>query len=395
MAIIRRKSHTYKGHIQDFFKLLFSSSWNKTQYIEQLEKEISLHANVPYVACTSFGLHALAIILSYYKFNSETELLIPGYTAKVVQQCLDELNIKYQCVDIEPNRGTMCPKDFKRKISKDTKGVLITHLLGNACSEEIFAIARERNLVIIEDCAHAQGAFCLGQALGTLGNAGFFSFSYSKLINTYTGGALITKDEQLYNYARQDIIQRPHLKRIQLLRKFLMGHVENIIGIPLLTFIFGPLLRSNGLLKQLKNLVNIFTRKRMTNFYQYSNTQAYLGLVQLKELQNVLKRKEWMASYIQDRTKIDFLEKKAGDVYYNLIAVVPSAENFHIELSKQGLDTGYGSSIMEIVSGAEDLPGCRMAYQHYLLLPNYVSLKTHQLDRIIKLINHVQGQNGK
>lgn len=389
MTIIRRKPHTYPGYFVSFFSIFLSRRWRDGQYIEALEKKLGNSLNQELVVCTSYGLHAMSLILSYYNFTPGSELLIPGYTAKVVQKCLDELKINYICIDIDPLRGTMCPRSLSNKITKKSRGILITHLLGNACSQEVFNIAREHNLIIIEDCAHAQGAFLDNKPCGTLGHAGFFSFSYSKLINTYTGGALVTRDENLYIFAKENIHLARKQSRLQLLRKFIMGHAENFAGFPIISFLLTPILKKNSTLKKLKNIVNYFTRSKMINFFQFTNTQALLGLQQLSRLEETLKIKKEMALYIQSKTKIKFLIKNDGDVFYNFIAIVPNAKRYHEELIKRKIDTGYGSSIMEVIDVENKLEGCAFALEHYLLLPNYTSLNRSKLDDIIKAINEV------
>jgi dTDP-4-amino-4,6-dideoxygalactose transaminase len=385
--IIRRKSQTYPGYLNDFWKTFSSSSWFQGDYIHHFNQEYAKKIGVKHAISTSYGLHAMSLALAFYNFNQENEILIPGYTAMVVKRCLDEMNISYRCVDIELNRGTMCPLDFAKKITPKTKGVIVTHLLGNSCSEEIIKIARDRNLLIIEDCAHVHGAFTNERPLGSLGDAAFFSFSYSKIINTYTGGMLLTNNDELRNFALKNLAATPSPTRKQLLRKLLLGHAENFVAIPFVTFICAPIIRSNHLLKKIKNGLNYLTRKKVLTFFQYSNTQALQGLKQLSQLETTLKRKSDKAQFIEENTSIKYLERKDGDVYYNHIAIVPDALKYRTELLKYGIDTGCGNSIMEIMRPEDNLPGCLAAHNSYLMIPNYDSLTKTDLERIVKAIN--------
>lgn len=387
--IIRRKSQTYPGYVKDFWKTFSSKHWFSGEHVNLFTNEYAKSIGVKHAVATSYGLHAMSLALDFYHFNKEQELLIPGYTAMVVKRCLDEMGIIYRCVDIELQRGTMCPKDFKSKIGPKTKGVLLTHLLGNSCSEEIVQIAKEHNLLIIEDCAHVHGAFIDDKALGSLGDAAFFSFSYSKIINTYTGGMLLTNNDELKIFAINKLNQTSLPSRKQLLRKFLLGHAENFVAIPFVTFICAPIIKSNHLLKKIKNGLNYLTRKKVLNFFQYSNTQALQGLNQLNRLDSTLKRKSQMAKFIENNTSINYLNRKDGDVYYNHIAIVSDAPLFRAELLKHGVDTGCGNSIMEIMRPEDNLPGCLEAHKSYLMIPNYDSLTESDLNRIVKAINAV------
>ena len=387
--IIRRKSQTYPGYVSDFWKTFSSKHWFRGEHINHFTQEYAKKVNVKHALATSYGLHAMSLALEFYNFSKEHEILIPGYTAMVVKRCLDEMGISYQCVDIELQRGTMCSKDFNAKIGPKTKGVLLTHLLGNSCSEEIIKIARDHNLLIIEDCAHVHGAFINDKSLGSLGDAAFFSFSYSKIINTYTGGMLLTNNDDLHKFAQSKLLSASPPSRKQLLRKFLLGHAENFVAIPFVTFICAPIIKSNHLLKKIKNGLNYLTRKKVLNFFQYSNTQALQGLNQLNLLEATLKRKSHMAKFIENHTSINYLKRKDGDVYYNHIAIVPDASAFRVELLKHGVDTGCGNSIMEIIRPEDNLPGCQVAHQSYLMIPNYDSLTDYDLKRIVKAINAV------
>jgi dTDP-4-amino-4,6-dideoxygalactose transaminase len=387
--IIRRKSQTYPGYLKDFWKTYSSKQWFQGEHVHNFTEEFAKHIGVKHALATSYGLHAMSLTLEFYNFNKDQEILVPGYTAMVVKRCLEEMNISYRCVDIELNRGTMCPEDFQMKIGPKTKGVLLTHLLGNSCSEEIIKIARDHNLLIIEDCAHAHGAFTNDKALGSLGDAAFFSFSYSKIINTYTGGMLLTNNEELKCFALSKLTQTALPSRRQLLRKFLLGHAENFVAIPFVTFICTPIIKSNELLKKIKNGLNYLTRKKVLNFFQYSNTQALQGLKQLNQLDATLKRKSQKAKFIEDNTSITYLERKTGDVYYNHIAIVSDASVFRSELLKHGIDTGCGNSIMEMMRPEDNLAGCAAAHKSYLMIPNYDSLTDADLNRIVKAINAV------
>jgi perosamine synthetase len=389
MTIIRRKFNTYPGYAKDFFRLYFSSDWERGEFVEKFEDKFAKLTGVNHAVCTSYGLHAMALTLAYYNFNSRTKILIPGYTARVVKLCLDKLSIAYTCIDIDSTRSTICLEDFKRKICKDTKGVLVTHLLGNSCNLEIIKIAKEHNLIIIEDCAHAHGAEIEGKKLGSLGHAAFFSFGYSKLINTYTGGILTTNDQGLYNYARADFKNRPSLLRVQLLRKFITGHAEMIAAIPVVTMLLSPILGSELLMKKLKRFVRFITRKDITYFYKYTNTQAYLGFRQLDYLSNILMTKKRQAILLSEKTNLNFLKKSDGDVYHSLIAIVPDAEKYNRALLKMGIDTGHGSNIMDVISPDEKLPGCSFANKHYLMLPNYASLSEKKIKHLIDRLNEV------
>src|SRR3989338_1413783 len=88
----------------------------------------------------------------------------------------------------------MSPTDIKKKISSRSKVLIIQHTFGTSAKlTELLAIAKQHQLYVIEDCAHALGARYQQQLVGTFGDAAIFSFGRDKVISSVYGGALLTK----------------------------------------------------------------------------------------------------------------------------------------------------------------------------------------------------------
>lgn len=97
--------------------------------------------------------------------------------------------------DVERASHNMDPASMRARITPRTKALVVTHLWGlPARMDEIMAIAREHNLVVIEDCAHALFAEHRGRLVGTFGTAGVFSLQQSKHMTTGDGGLVMTDD---------------------------------------------------------------------------------------------------------------------------------------------------------------------------------------------------------
>src|SRR5512145_2152559 len=102
-------------------------------------------------------------------------------------------------VDICPDTLNIDPDQIAAKISSRTKAIIPVHLFGHpADMAPIMDIARKHHLKVIEDCAQAFGADYQGQPVGTIGDAGCFSFFPSKNLGCYgDGGIVITRDEAM------------------------------------------------------------------------------------------------------------------------------------------------------------------------------------------------------
>jgi len=101
-------------------------------------------------------------------------------------------------VDVDPVTWNMDPDLIAARITERTKAIIVTHMCGlPAEMDRIMHVAREHDLTVIEDCAHAVLTRYKGRCVGTWGDIGSFSFQASKQLNLGDGGMGITDDEQL------------------------------------------------------------------------------------------------------------------------------------------------------------------------------------------------------
>ena len=100
--------------------------------------------------------------------------------------------------DIDPISLNITPANIERAITKRTRAVVVVHFGGLPCQmAEITEIARQRNLVLVEDAAHAVGSRYNGRLIGGLGNLACFSFYANKNLTTAEGGMITTDDDEL------------------------------------------------------------------------------------------------------------------------------------------------------------------------------------------------------
>ena len=106
--------------------------------------------------------------------------------------------------DIDPDTFLLDPEDIKKKITPRTKAIMPVHLYGQVCNmTEIMAIAKEYNLVVVEDCAQCYLGTHKGKLAGTFGDVGSWSFENSKHITTGDGGIIACDDEELADSIRK------------------------------------------------------------------------------------------------------------------------------------------------------------------------------------------------
>lgn len=97
---------------------------------------------------------------------------------------------------------TIDVNDLAARITEKTRAIVAVHMCGYPCDmDAILAIARQHNLVVIEDACQAAGGSYKGARLGALGDAGAFSFNYFKTISSGEGGAIVTSQDTVFQRA--------------------------------------------------------------------------------------------------------------------------------------------------------------------------------------------------
>jgi len=102
--------------------------------------------------------------------------------------------------DVNPRTLNLDPASVAEKITGRTKAIIVVHLYGQCCDmDPIMDLVRERDILVIEDCAHAAGAEYKGRRAGTLGDIGVFSFHQQKnMVTLGEGGMITTSRKDLY-----------------------------------------------------------------------------------------------------------------------------------------------------------------------------------------------------
>jgi len=161
------------------------------------EKFADYHQTKKAVAVAS-GTAALFIAVAAAGIGPGDEVIVPAYTFISTAICALMRNAIPVFVDIDPKTLTIDPEKIEEKVTSRTRAIIPVHLNGHpAHMNEIMAIAKKHNLILIEDCAQAHGAKYRGRLVGTIGDMGVFSFQQKKNLTTGDGGMLITNNEEL------------------------------------------------------------------------------------------------------------------------------------------------------------------------------------------------------
>lgn len=131
------------------------------------------------------------------------EVIVPALSWSTTVWPLIQLGLVPVVVDIDPATLNIDPAQIERAIGPKTRGVMIVPVYGNPCDmTAITDICNRKNLVLIEDCCEALGAYYDGVPVGRFGRVATFSFYYSHHITTLEGGICVTQDFELAEMMR-------------------------------------------------------------------------------------------------------------------------------------------------------------------------------------------------
>ena len=192
---------------------------NKSQFVSKFENEIKKITKSKYVIATNTGTAALSISLRSLGVKQNDEVITSAVSFVATANAIKYLGAVPHFVDIdERNLGIDCNKlktylkkntilRKKKLINKKTKRkiscIMPTHVFGfPADIEGLIKVSKEFNLPILEDASEAVGSYFKKKHLGTFGKIGVLSFNGNKIITTGGGGAILTNDKKISDFAR-------------------------------------------------------------------------------------------------------------------------------------------------------------------------------------------------
>ena len=237
--------------------------WAIGPNIEEFEKGISEYIGAKYSAVFNSGTSALHAALLAHGIGNGDEVIVPSFTFIATANAPLFVGAKPVFADIEDKTYGLDPEDVKEKITKKTKAIVPVHYGGCPCLiNELRGIAKDNDLILIEDAAEAFGATVNGKKVGTFGDAAVFSFCSNKVITTGEGGAIVTNSKEVCEKSK--------------------------------------LIRSHGRLER----EDYFTSSKYMDYvdlgynFRMSNITAALGVAQLKKVDKIIKMRRKNAEYL-------------------------------------------------------------------------------------------------
>ena len=183
-------------------KKCLDTGWisSEGKYVKKFEESFSKYNKRIFGVAVSSGTAALEIGMKSLNLKKGDEVIIPTFSIISTALCVIKLGLKPVLIDSNIYTWNMDSDQVIKKITKKTKAIIITHIYGFPVDmKKILAIAKRKNIKIIEDSAEMIGQTYFKKRCGTFGDLSTFSFYANKHITTGEGGMILTNNKKIYN----------------------------------------------------------------------------------------------------------------------------------------------------------------------------------------------------
>jgi len=245
--------------------------FNGGEQVNFLEAEWSKKFNIKHSIAVNSATSGLIAAMGAIGLEPGDEVIVSPYSMAISATAplfygaipvFADIEEDYYCLDVD---------SIKCKISERTKAIIVVDLFGHPYNyKAINALAKEHNIVVIEDASQAPGSTYDGKYAGTLGDIGVFSLNYHKHIHSGEGGIIVTNDDELCN-------------RLKLIR----NHAESVV---------------EGM--EYTNLVNMIGYN-----FRMTELEAAIARVQLTKLDELIDERIKNVNYISEQlSEVEYIE---------------------------------------------------------------------------------------
>ena len=194
------KSHNYtEEEIKTVVQAMKDAEpYTQGRYQKEFEKKFCEYIGAPHVFAANNATSALEMAAQFCQFGPGDEIIIPAHTFTSSAYPFAKKGAEIVWADIDLKTRVVTAKTIEKKITPNTKAVVVAHLYGYmADMPAIMELARKHNILVIEDSAQSMGTEINGRKSGTFGDFGVFSLHSHKNITTLgEGGMIVVKDKK-------------------------------------------------------------------------------------------------------------------------------------------------------------------------------------------------------
>jgi 8-amino-3,8-dideoxy-alpha-D-manno-octulosonate transaminase len=184
-----------------FFRFNHDAQRNGIWKAKEFEAEVAKLVGAKYAHAVSSGSTAVSCALAAAGIGAGDEVIVPPFTYIASVEAVIFAGALPVFAEVDE---TLClsAEGIKKAITPKTKAVLLVHMCGQmAQMDEIMAVVKEHNLVLVEDAGQAMAASYKGTSTGLFGATGCYSFDFFKIATAGEGGVFVTNNEEAYKLA--------------------------------------------------------------------------------------------------------------------------------------------------------------------------------------------------
>lgn len=319
---------------------------------------------------TTSCTHALEMSALLADIKEGDEVIMPSYTFVSTADAFVLRGAKIVFVDIRPDTMNIDENKIEEAITSKTKAIVPVHYAGVACEmDKIMEIANKYNLFVVEDAAQGIMSEYKGQALGTFGDFGCFSFHETKNFSMGEGGAILIKNEKYIENA--EIIREKGTDR----SKYYRGQIDKYTWVNYGSSYLPSDMNAAYLWAQLE-LADEITKARLDRWEQYNTLLKPLeekGVLELPVVPQHCKHNAHMyyikAKDIEERTELEAFLKSNG--VYAVFHYIP----LHSATAGQRFGRFHGEDVYTTKES-----------ERLLRLPMFYTLKESEVDYCVNKI---------
>ena len=340
-----------------------SSSGTETK---KFESEFSKFVDRKYSITVANGTAALEIAIKALGIKKDDEVLIPNFTIISNALAVIRQQAKPVLIDCDIENWNVKIEDIEKKITKKTKAIIVTHIYSFPNDmDKILMICKKHNILIIEDAAEVLGLSYKNKKCGSFGDLSTFSFYANKQVTTGEGGMISVNSEKLY-------------KKCNSLKNLCFGKI------------------------------NRFNHDDLGWNYRLTNIQAALGLSQLKNIKNTIRKKMEIGNYYYEKLKFNNniqilppFNSFSKNIYWVVGILIKNKKMTALNLSKKLLKFGietrpffwpmHQQSIFKKLKlfKNQNYPNSTYLSKYGLYVPSYLLLKKREINKISNVINKI------
>lgn len=244
------KVHIPESVKESLLETLFSGYIGQGAKVDEFEKEFSKKFAIENVVSLNSGTSALRLALALIGVKPGDEVISTPYTMVATNTAILEQFAKPVFADVKCETANINPDDIENRITEKTKAIMCVHWGGYPCDmDEIHKIARDNELPVIEDAAHALGSKHKNRPIGTISHFTTFSFQAIKHLTTVDGGMLSIMNKEKFEEAirrrwfgidrhkrKQSLDEDPVVDITEVGYKYHMNDIGAIIGLEQLKY---------------------------------------------------------------------------------------------------------------------------------------------------------------